>query len=320
MEHIFSKLNGFFCLLCLCIPITNVYAQDTNYIKANITVDSWENPKFNDAVVRYTDIFSNESKADTTKKGLCIVKLNLNTTYLIAVSHPEFYTKSIEVETDVPRKQLHKSHTLFLEIILKKNCDENPAKVELTPDPIGRVKFNRGDKEFQYDYEFTYLMEAKYEEERKLRCRIAEELRKEAKRQEEERLKALKLAEKMASEKAERDRLLAEKARIDSIQMATAKQESDRLAMIEQKRLEREAEEKRIKEENEKFRQERAAREAEERRLAEERKQAKKREPRFDETKEFIFIYPKHGWPSALANSILEPGSEIGPIGTFTYT
>lgn len=312
--------SSIYILTFLCLNTAGLFAQDTSFITANITVDSWENPKFNDAIIIYTDLIDKKTKIDSTKNGLSTIKLKLNTTYLIEIKHPNFYTKAIEVETDVPRKQLHKSHTLILEILLKKNCDGDASKAEITPDPIGRVKFDKGQKEFQYDFDFTYQMEARYETERKLRCQIAEELRKEAKRQEEERIKALKLAEKTAAEKAEQDRLAAEKARIDSIQFAETEQEIDRLVMVEQKRLERENEAQQNKEDNEKFRQERAEREAEEKRLAAEKIEAKKREPKFDETKEYIFIYPKNSWPSKLATSILEPGSDVGSIGTFTYT
>ena len=306
--------------ILLCLSTFTVNAQDTNHINAKITVDSWENSKLNDAEVIYTDLINRISRTETTVLGYCELKLDLNTSFLIEIKHPDYYTKSIEVETDVPRKQLHKSHSLILEILLKKNCDEDPAKAQITADPIGRVKFDKGRKEFQYDFDFTFRMEARYEEERKLRCRIAAELQKEAKRQAEERLKALKLAEKNAAEKAEQDKLAAEKARIDSLQLAANLKEAERLAMVDQKRLDRQAEDEKIKQENEKFRQERAAREAEDRRLAEEVKEAKKREPKFDDTKELIFIYPKNSWPSKLANSIQEPNTEVGPIGTFTYT
>jgi len=128
-----------------------VNAQDTNHINAKITVDSWENSKLNDAEVIYTDLINRISRTETTVLGYCELKLDLNTSFLIEIKHPDYYTKSIEVETDVPRKQLHKSHSLILEILLKKNCDEDPAKAQITADPIGRVKFDKGRKEFQYE-------------------------------------------------------------------------------------------------------------------------------------------------------------------------
>jgi hypothetical protein len=313
-----KKTLNLISLFFLCVFFT--HAQDTNYILAKITVDSWEQPKFNDAAVIYTNVISHQTKTDTTKNGYCEIKLDLNTAYHIEIRHHDFYTKSVEVETEVPRKHLHKSFELILEFLLKKNCDNDPQKHLITKEPMGRVTFDKHLKKFQYDFDFTYRMEAKYEEERKTRCRIAEEMRREAKRQEEERQKALKLAEKQAAEQAELERLAAEKARIDSIQAAEAQKEADRLAMIEQKRQDREAEEERIRLENERKRLERSERLAEQKRLEEEAKEAKAREPKFDETKDRIYIYPKNSWPSKLATSIREPGTDVGAIGTFTYS
>jgi len=40
----------------------------------------------------------------------------------------------------------------------------------------------------------------------------------------------------------------------------------------------------------------------------------------FDETKAFIYIQPKHGWPSELRNYLLDPKYVSRPIGTFAYT
>ncbi|MFC2114065.1 hypothetical protein ACFLRI_01805 [Bacteroidota bacterium] len=307
-------------LIILLIASIRVFSQDTNYILAKITVDSWENPRFNDAIVIWTDIISREQKIDTTQEGLCELKLNLKTSYLLEVRHPDFYTKAIEVETGVPKKELHKAHTLYLEVLLKKNCDENPAKAKITDEPIGRVAFDKNQKKFQYDYDITYKMGEKYEEIRKERCRLVEERKKEAKRLADEQEKARKLAEKQAAEFAEQQRVVAEKARIDSIYAAEKMKEQDQLAEINQKRIEREEQEQRLKEEEERFRLERENREAEERRLAEEEKEAKKREPKFDENRETIFIYPKNSWASTLANSISDPGEERGAIGTFTYS
>lgn len=261
-----------------------------------------------------TNISTTKISVDTLTNDLL---LNLNTTYIIEFKNPKYYNKSVEINTDVPRKFMDKIYLIEMEITMDFNCEQNPNFADIIYKPIGRIEFNRSKQKFDYDNNYSFKMSARYTDRKQKRCALVHEKERTQKRIEklEEKAKEKEDKEVLAQIEAEKLKIAELEAQLN-LEIETQKKESldeaTAIALEEQKKIEQ----KQLELDKRKKREEEELAE----KLAEQKKQEElKNAPTFDEKQKNIFIYPASAWASELAGHINDPEYKPKPIGTFTY-
>ncbi len=294
-----------FLFLILSIPSVKIEGQ-TPGLKVFFRVQSRESLLLPDVKILLKDLTAGtQSEYYSNDSIMSEFDLSFNKEYEFDFIHPDYYEKSVVIRTDVPRRFMSERYSLEIEITLDRNCENDPEKRKVIYKPIGRIEFNRNKKKFDYDVPYTIRMGERYNERKNERCDLVAE-------EERMRKKLLKL-EAAANENPEK---YAELKRMEEQLKA--------IAILQQKTYEKQKEEslEEIRQEKEAL----LARAREEEKL----KQASKTESelaiyknkgnKFDETQPQIYIFPRSGWPSELANYILHPETyKPRPIGTFTY-
>lgn len=293
-----------FSFLLFWIFFIKLYGQeDSSNILAIVTVDSWEKQKINGAHIFCTDMNTYEAKGTTTVSGIARIYLNLNTLYLLEVSYPGYYKKAIYVETNTGKKNIPSSLTISIEILLKKNCENDTLEGVIMNEAMGRITYNNFSGKFEYDTRYTYRMENIYEDLRKKRCELAGKIR-QAQKIAIEMGDSAKNTEKVAQLEAELERLAVE---INKLETSV-----------------KEYAEKDLNEKIESFNgiknKQTTGSDTSRQNVSTSSDEWKKVKPKFDETKPYIFIFPRHGWPSELQRFLQDSNYISQPIGTFCYS
>ncbi len=100
-------------------------------------------------------IYSNDtlfSEVYTNKKGRCIFKLPLDTTFKIKVSKPGFTTKYFEVNSSVP---LDKKNTFSFSFDIDLFEVVKGLDISILQKPIAKVTYNPIVEQFAYDIKYT---------------------------------------------------------------------------------------------------------------------------------------------------------------------
>jgi len=322
--HHFQVMNGIMKLIRLVIIVSLLFSQqlnaqitDTLGINAELRIDSREKGMIDGAYIYATNLNTYEAKGVKSSKGKAILYLQLNHLYLVEVSHPGFYKKSIHIETKVGKKDIVNSQ-IEIDIILKKNCENDTAIGVIMEQAMGRVVYNKSSGKFEYDLKFTNKMEALYEEMRIKRCELADKVRK---------------AQKLAVDMGDSAKMATKQAEIT----AEMNQLAIDIALFEEgikKYGDKDLESKNIvafKPEEEKPKEDSVIiaamiisdtatkdtvimSQASDTNIIDSEKTEK-----FDEKQPRIFIFPRHGWPSELANYLKGSDYTGMPIGTYTY-
>lgn len=278
------------------------------YLETIIKLSSKQELVMNNVIVTITNQQTNEQQQYTTVDTIVnSYILELNQDYLIEFRHPAYYSKSIIINTNLPKKKSRDVYKIEIDVSMDENCEQNPNFADIIFKPIGRIEFNRSKTKFDYDREYTFRMGSRYDDRRKKRCAIVAE-------QERARKRIEKLSNKRNADTSIVRQIKEEEQRIANLEKRKAeqihifKEESEKeigavvLAEKEKKEKSRIAEEKKKEEE------------------LEAKKLAETRTPKFDETQPRIYIYPMHSWPSELAEYVLRPEDyKRKPIGTFTH-
>ncbi len=271
-------------LILLTLSVVKTNAQQDYRLKVLLKLQSLENLNIKGIKIEITQKNSSSPEVMYSTDTLDnYVSLELDKEYTIHFSHPKYYSKSIEIDTRVPKKKKTQNFMFEIEVAFDKNCENNPRFAKIIDEPIGRLDYNRNKNNFYYDNRYTFKMGEKYENLKKARCKIAKEINKN-KRKAEKLAKRNADIEKIKELQAEQEKLLAQQT----------------LIINPEKKVVTKSSKKKPKE-----------------KVITVKKQTEKIV--FDKNQKVIHIFPKHSWPSELTNSILEENYKPKPIGTYTY-
>ncbi len=293
------KIFLFICLTFIGITIPgNVFAQKS--LRVEFKIQSRTSLNLNDIRIILKSKNSVEKTENYSVDTLpTVYELDYNDIYLVSFDHPDYYDKSIEINTYLSRKYAGEKYSLEIEVTMDNNCEQNPDVHRVIYKPIGRIEFNRSKKKFDYDAAYTFRMGERYDKRRKERCELVAEA-------ERFRKKLQKLEAAGVNDPGKRMELKRQEEQLAALEKLQAqvitKQKEESLEEI---KLEQKKETDKIA--------------SNENKNKIEKDKAVVREPLFDEKQQQIHIFPKAGWPSEVANSILDDKYKPRPIGTFTY-
>ncbi|MEA3495653.1 MAG: hypothetical protein U9R42_06415 [Bacteroidota bacterium] len=281
---IFSFNIKILLLIFFTLSVVKTNAQQDYRLKVLLKLQSLENLNIKGIKIEINQRNGNSNEIVYSTDTLDnYISLELDKEYTIHFSHPKYYSKSIEIDTRVPKKKKTQNFMFEIEVAFDKNCENNPRFAKIIDVAIGRLDYNRNKNNFYYDNRYTFKMGEKYETLKKLRCKIAKEIEKNKRKTEKLAKRNADIA-KMKELQAEQEKLLAQQS----------------LIINPEKKVVSKSSKKKPKE-----------------KVATVKKQPKKIV--FDKNQKEIHIFPKHGWPSELANSILEENYKPKTIGTYTY-
>jgi hypothetical protein len=266
------SIRYFYIFIFVLFQILNLQAQeegDEGFLTATFKVTDENKSLLSNVKIIYTDLNTNQVEYKTTTNGKVKIKLRIDRNYLIVVSNPSYYTKTIEVKTEIKEIGYMTAFYSDIDVLLFENCEKDPSRSNILDQPVGRVVYDNYKRKFVYDYSYTERMAGKYMQEYYIRCEQAEKeeelaLAKEKRKEEELRAKA---------EEEEKIRIEAQKAE----QRKKEEQERIRIeAEKEAERREKEAQKEKIAAEKEKQKQlEKAEKEAQKKAEEEARIKAK---------------------------------------------
>lgn len=296
------RASKYFLFLSIFLFSEYLSAQeDTNAILALITVDSWEKPKISGARIACTNLNTMEAKGTKTTNGLARLYLSFNTLYVIEVSYPGFYKKAIHVETTIGKKDILPNMTVNIEFLLKKNCENDSMEGTIMNEAMGRITYNKHNRQFEYDTRYTYRMENIYEDIRKKKCELAAKVR-----------RAQKIAVEMGDSAKNTAKIAELKAELEQLAV-----EINKLEQGVREYYEKDLKDKNVASFSGKITASADTVTASDTTSSEDWKKVK---PKFDEKKPYIFIFPRHGWPSELANYLQDSSYNAHSIGYFCYS
>lgn len=185
---------------------------------------------------------------------------------------------------------------------------------------MGRVVYNRNSGIFEYDLKYTNKMEALYEEMRSKRCELAAKVRK-AQKLAIDMGDSAKMAVKKAEITAELEQLTIDISTLEEGITEYGQKDLESKNIVAQKRQERDKQREEQVVVNQKSVVDSTIKDTSLATLASDSNQNEIADntPKFDEKKARIFIFPRHGWPSELANYLQGSNYTGLPIGTFSY-
>jgi len=300
-----------FFFIC-CTFLLYGQSNDTTGLFTEISIDSWEKGPLSDAYIYCTNLNTYEAKGVKSINGKALLYLLPNSLYLLEVSHTGFYSKAIHIETNIGKNNSLSDTKIIVQIILKKNCESDSIAGIIMSEAMGRVSFNRNTAKFEYDLKYTNKMEAIYEDIRTKRCDLAAKVKK---------------AQKLAVEMGDSAKMAERKTEIEAEMAQLAKE----IALLEEGVKifgEKDLRAKDIALNDKTEPDSTIAMNVESGNnivfadsfsTSDSIKKQKTRTSKFDERKPYIFIYPRHGWPSELAKYLKEPNYAGASIGTFSY-
>ena len=109
----------------------------------------------------YADSTKLLQKIESDAEGWVAFQLELQKNYTIKVSKPGYVTKIITVDSRMPDSQLAGDY--YFEFGMDLFEDIEGLDVSMLRDPIAKVFFNTFTKKFDYDYNYTALINSKLE-------------------------------------------------------------------------------------------------------------------------------------------------------------
>lgn len=235
-------------------------------LKTIIKVYDLDRNKLDGVSVIYTDVRTNQVYSKTTKKGLVEVALKLDKEYLIVVSHKDYYTKSITINTELMRYANHTAFYSNIDVYLNENCEKDPAKSHIFDFPVGKIIYNNIRQSFEYDNSYTNAMMEAYNIIVAQRCHTIV-----TKSDDFDLFDHSRTIEYLSKKTVDTNHDVVKESAIDSFEEVPLKEDKIRPIVI-------------------------------------------------DHSREFIYLQPRHSWPSELRNFILNNDYSPRPIGTFAYT
>ena len=250
-----------FCFLIIAIlsqssALIAQVEEDEGYLTTSFRVTDENKLFINGVKIIYTDLNTNQVEYKTASNGKVDIKLRLDRNYLIIISDPAYYTKTIEVKTHIREIGYSTSFFSNIEVTLLENCEKNPSRSNILDKPVGRVIYDNYKRKFVYDYSYTEKMATLYMEEYYIRCEQFE-LDQELALAEEKQKQALEKTNIEALQKEEKKKaslLEKEKKEIEIEQKKAAEEEKKKIAeaKVKLKQLEKADKERKKIEEKEK--------------------------------------------------------------------
>jgi len=309
----------FILLLFLLVSFTNTFAQDADegFLNTTVKVYNINKEKLETITIIYTDLSTNQVLKTATVGGSAFFRLKLNSKYLVIVSGYGYYTKTIEINTDVKRIGNYPAFYTEIEITLFENCENNSAKANILEYPIGRILYNNSKTKFEYDFAYTSEMTELYNERYQERCKKAEK----------EIAEQTTKAEPKEPEKTKSEPVVKETPKKEPAPTKVAEQKiNDQNAQTENKN-ETEKVIESVKIANQILSEDEPLPDVQPNQSIVTKEYEKKeapvtiiRNPIFDQSRPFIYLQPKNSWPSELRSHLLDPAYKARAIGTFAYT
>ena len=250
-----------FCFLIIAVlsqssALIAQVEEDEGYLTTSFRVTDENKLFINGVKIIYTDLNTNQVEYKTASNGKVDIKLRLDRNYLIIISDPAYYTKTIEVKTHIREIGYSTSFFSNIEVTLLENCEKNPSRSNILDKPVGRVIYDNYKRKFVYDYSYTEKMATLYMEEYYIRCEQFE-LDQELALAEEKQKQALEKTNIEALQKEEKKKaslLEKEKKEIEIEQKKAAEEEKKKIAeaKVKLKQLEKADKERKKIEEKEK--------------------------------------------------------------------
>lgn len=337
----------FILLLFLFSSVAAVYSQtsgnDAGFLNATIRVYNINKERLTGINLIYTDMETNQVLRKKTENGSAFIQFPLNKTFLLVVSSNMYYTKTIEINTNIRRMGNTPGFYSDIEITLLENCENNPARSNILEYPIGKIIYNDQKTKFEYDFAYTSEMADLYMSRYEERCKKPEEELK------EEQIAQVPEDKKKEANNNENQPVRKERKK----QKETAVVEQTPVEQNEysiSKNEEKEEKQSKITQQEEApntLSTETISAPTEEKPSIESSSEIKpasktvsvadtvanqsvtpqhtyqpvsKKPEVFDQNKEFIYLQPKNSWPSELREYLLNPNYKPRAIGTFAYT
>ena len=198
----FVKLLGIILFSGFC----NVVLANT-WAKVQLTVEvhlyDFKRTDLDSVSVIVEDLNTGEFYFDKSDfDGMAYIKLDLDKFYQITFQHPDFFTKTVEFNTETPGKRLPR-YTLEFEVVMFHNCKKN-GENNIFREPIARVVYNKRHKQFEFDMNFTDKAKKRFEDAVNELCPLKTVQKEVAKKYKKEQ----KIREQIAKEKAAREKEL----------------------------------------------------------------------------------------------------------------
>jgi hypothetical protein len=134
--------------------------------------------------------------------GMAYIKLDLDKFYQITFQHPDFFTKTVEFNTETPGKRLPR-YTLEFEVVMFHNCKKNGQNI-IYREPIALVVYDKRKRQFEFDMKYTDKAKKLFEEAVDEICPLKTDQKVVARQYKKEQ----KIREQIAKEKAAREKEL----------------------------------------------------------------------------------------------------------------
>ncbi|MBC8342936.1 MAG: hypothetical protein H8E61_03020, partial [Bacteroidetes bacterium] len=220
---------------------------DEGYLTASLKITDEKKNPISSVKIIFTDLNTNQVEYKSTVNGKVKIKLRLDRNYLIIASDPLYYTKTVEIRTEIKKLGYRTAFYSDIDISLLLNCENDPSRSNILGEPVGRVIYDNYKQKFVYDTRYTETKASLYMAEYYKRCEEVEKEKALALAAEKQKLELLK-----QSELTEKQRLEEEKRKRKEAEKKANEEEQTRIAAENEKQKQLEKEEKaRLKAEEE---------------------------------------------------------------------